>query len=569
MKIFLFLKLLFFSFFCFIWCETSNAENQQICDWIVDEVYADLLDQGSDDHLFVVVGNDGRCEYGRGTEKQDGFNDCEKHRKEKGINGECKLFAIGKKKFIENKTALKTGCIKGNCVNGKGTFIWPNGDKYNGNWKNQKPHGLGTFIWVNGTKYIGDWEFGIQNGQGTVTWTNGDKYIGGRKNGKADGQGTFIFANGITQSGEWKNGNLIERDSSGKAIGCVEGNCDNGKGTGVWEKGFKYVGEWKMQNMHGFGIGTWPNGDRYEGDWVNGQRTGQGKYFYSSGGGVYTGEWKNNNRHGEGTMIWNDGVKEVAIWEMDKPVKTISISKNFIFKGATEWKDGDIINKKDPSNFINLSFLEKKNVMGYDVRTLTNKYTKDGWGRSSFTVFVFNATFENSKDILINVNDEFKTDKKAKKQAIKWAKIYGQMPNFLKKNVKEITIHKGKAGWAGGQGTIVIHTDYLTNENKKYAEELMFHELTHASLDWWWGGSVNEKKWLNAVNTDKYYISEYAWELPGNEDLAETVLWWYASRCKVDRISKKNNEKVNKFLTNRFKYLDEQNYDMHPSNCIN
>ena len=561
-------KILVTIFFSFIWCETSNAENQQICDWIVDEVYADLLNQGSNDHLFVVVGNDGKCEYGRGTEKQDGFNDCEKHRKEKGINGECKLFAIGKKKFIENKTALKTGCIKGNCVNGKGTFIWPNGDKYNGNWKNQKPHGLGTFIWVNGTKYIGDWEFGIQNGQGTVTWTNGDKYIGGRKNGKADGQGTFIFANGITQSGEWKNGNFIERDSSGKAIGCVEGNCDNGKGTGVWEKGFKYVGEWKMQNMHGFGIGTWPNGDRYEGDWVNGQRTGQGKYFYS-GGGVYTGEWKNNNRHGEGTMIWNDGVKEVAIWEMDKPVKTISISKNFIFKGATEWKDGDIINKKDPSNFINLSFLEKKNVMGYDVRTLTNKYTKDGWGRSSFTVFVFNATFENSKDILINVNDEFKTDKKAKKQAIKWAKIYGQMPNFLKKNVKEITIHKGKAGWAGGQGTIVIHTDYLTNENKKYAEELMFHELTHASLDWWWGGSVNEEKWKNAVSTDKYYISEYAWELPGNEDLAETVLWWYASRCKADRISKKNNEKVNKFLTNRFKYLDEQNYDMHPSNCIN
>ena len=562
-------KILATIFFSFIWCETSNAENQQICDWIVDEVYADLLNQGSNDHLFVVVGNDGKCEYGRGTEKQDGFNDCEKHRKEKGINGECKLFAIGKKKFIENKTALKTGCIKGNCVNGKGTFIWPNGDKYNGNWKNQKPHGLGTFIWVNGTKYIGDWEFGIQNGQGTVTWTNGDKYIGGRKNGEADGQGTFIFANGITQSGEWKNGNLIERDSSGKAIGCVEGNCDNGKGTGVWEKGFKYVGEWKMQNMHGFGIGTWPNGDRYEGDWVKGQRTGQGKYFYSSGGGVYTGEWKNNNRHGEGTMIWNDGVKEVAIWEMDKPVKTISISKNFIFKGATEWKDGDIINKKDPSNFINLSFLEKKNVMGYDVRTLTNKYTKDGWGRSSFTVFVFNATFENSKDILINVNDEFKTDKKAKKQAIKWAKIYGQMPNFLKKNVKEITIHKGKAGWAGGQGTIVIHTDYLTNENKKYAEELMFHELTHASLDWWWGGSVNEEKWKNAVSTDKYYISEYAWELPGNEDLAETVLWWYASRCKADRISKKNNEKVNKFLTNRFKYLDEQNYDMHPSNCIN
>ncbi len=417
-----------------LWLGTSKADKNQVCDWIIDEVYADLLKEGSNDHLFVVVGKDGRCEYGRGTEKQDGLNDCEKHRKETGLTGECKLFAIGKKKILENKALLKTGCIEGNCINGKGTFKWPSGDEYNG-------------------------------------------------------------------------------------------------------------------------------------DWVNGQRTGKGKYFYSGGRGIYTGEWKNNKRHGEGTMIWNDGVKEVAIWELDKAVKTISLSKNFIFKGGSEWKDGDIINKKDPSNFINLSFVEKKKVLGYDVRTLKNKYTKDGWGKSSFTVFVFNATFENSKDILINVNDEFKTDKNAKKQAIKWAKIIGQMPNFLKKNVKEITIHKGNAGWAGGQGTIVIHTGYLTNETKKYAEELMFHELTHASLDWWWGGSVNEKKWFNAVNTDKYYISEYAWELPGNEDLAETVLWWYASRCKADRISKKNNDKVNKFLPNRFKYLDSKNYDTYPLIC--
>ena len=105
-------KILATIFFSFIWCETSNAENQQICDWIVDEVYADLLNQDSDDHLFVVIGNDGKCEYGRGTEKQDGFNDCEKHRKEKGINGECKLFAIGKKKFIENVRADTAGSAK-------------------------------------------------------------------------------------------------------------------------------------------------------------------------------------------------------------------------------------------------------------------------------------------------------------------------------------------------------------------------------------------------------------------------------------------------------------------------
>ena len=538
-------KILATIFFIFIWCETSNAENQKICDWIVDEVYTDLLNQGSNDHLFVVVGNDGRCEYGRGTEKQDGFNDCEKHRKEKEINGECKLFAIGKKKFLENKTALKTGCIKGNCINGKGTFKWPNGDQYNGEWKNEKPHGLGTFKWVDGTKYIGDWKFGLQDGQGTVTWANGDKYIGGRKNGKADGQGTFIFANGTTQSGEWKNGNLIERDSSGIAIGCVEGNCDNGKGT------FK-----------------WPNGDKYEGDWSNGQRTGQGKYFYSSGGGVYTGEWKNNNRHGEGTMIWNDGVKQVAIWEMDKPVKTISISKNFIFKKGTTFVDGDIIKKSDPSNFKDIVFIEKEKLLDFDKRTFKNR--KTSWKKTNFSVFVFKASFENTVDILIKVNDEFKDLKKAEKQAIKFGKIFGQMPAFLRKKVKHLIIHKGNPSWAGGNGYAIIHTNTFINENKNYIEESMFHELVHASLDWHWGKkSIEEDKWLNAISADKYYVSNYAWENPKQEDLAETVLWWYASRCKVDRISKKNNEKINKFLTNRFKYLDDQNYETYPSNCIN
>ena len=32
---------------------------------------------------------------------------------------------------------------------------------------------------------------------------------------------------------------------------------------------------------------------------------------------------------------------------------------------------------------------------------------------------------------------------------------------------------------------------------------------------------------------------------------------------------KKNNEKINKFLTNRFKYLDDQNFERYPSKCKN
>ena len=51
-------------------------------------------------------------------------------------------------------------CIKGNCVNGKGTFTWANGDQYVGEWKYRKRHGQGTYTYANGAEYIGEFKDG-------------------------------------------------------------------------------------------------------------------------------------------------------------------------------------------------------------------------------------------------------------------------------------------------------------------------------------------------------------------------------------------------------------------------
>ena len=56
---------------------------------------------------------------------------------------------------------------------------------------------------------------------------------------------------------------------------------------------------------------------------------------------------------------------------------------------------------------------------------------------------MFKTSFEDTVDILIKVNDEFKDLKKAEKQAIKFGKIFGQMPAFLREKVKYLIIHKG------------------------------------------------------------------------------------------------------------------------------
>ena len=78
-------------------------------------------------------------------------------------------------------------CIKGDCINGYGTYTWYTGDKYVGEYKNGKPHG-----------------------QGTYTWANGSKYVGKFKDAKRNGLGTYTFANGTVDKGIWKNNKLIE-----------------------------------------------------------------------------------------------------------------------------------------------------------------------------------------------------------------------------------------------------------------------------------------------------------------------------------------------------------------------
>ncbi len=102
-----------------------------------------------------------------------------------------------------------------------GTYIWDNGDKYVGEWKNDKKHGQGTFTVGNlgaqginaGDKYVGKWRDDKKYGQGTYTWgeegpNKGDKYIGEYRDGKMDGQGTYFWADGRKDVGEWENDKL-------------------------------------------------------------------------------------------------------------------------------------------------------------------------------------------------------------------------------------------------------------------------------------------------------------------------------------------------------------------------
>ncbi len=239
----------------------------------------------------------------------------------------------------------------------------------------------------------------------------------------------------------------------------------------------------------------------------------------------------------------------------------VGFAADYLFK-KNLYTDCDIITKKDLTSFKKISFVKEKNIWFWDRR----KQTSSGWNKSNFKAFVFKANFEKGKDVYIRVNSEFKNIKKALVQALKYGKMAGQLPNFLRTNLKTITIHKGNRAWGGGNYDILIHIND-TGAKHKCAEEVMLHEGGHVSLDPDFGGSVKKDPWKKAAKADGKFISKYAKEYPDREDVAETINWWVAIRCKKDRISELNYKKIIKTIPNRLKYLDEKNYDTYPMVC--
>ncbi|MFL2886906.1 MAG: hypothetical protein ACJZ4H_02735 [Candidatus Pelagibacter sp.] len=448
-------KLLEIMVLSLLWCGTVNAEDIQLCKWVVDEAYADVLKEYPKEkrYFYVVKGDNEKCEYGHGQDETSGFSDCEKNRKENGINGECKLFAIGKKKVLKYKTESKYNKeIEKN-------FMTSN-------------EVIKTCHWIISEAYV-------------------DVFTSHPKEKRY-----FYVVKGDDERCEYGHGhdaNLGLKDcEKNRDVESINGEC---KLLAIGKKILKYETQWSAANV-----------------------------------------------------IFKDGL----------------------------YTDCDVITKKDPTIFQNLSFIYKNSVDGYDRRKelyqdrLTSN-NEGGW--INFEAFIFRAEFEKGPDIHIRVNSEFKTKKKAEKQALKYAKIVGQSPQFLNSWLRNITIHKGDKAWGAVResGDILIHTGML-KRFKKCKEEVFIHELAHITLDPIIGIRDERMKefvvpWQKAMEADNKFISKYAKDYPHREDVAETINWWIAVRCKPDKISKSAYKKITEGIPNRLKYLDEKNYDTYPLVC--
>ena len=98
------------------------------------------------------------------------------------------------------------GQIYGGIKEGYGICYYKNGDKYEGNWKDNKKDGKGSFYYNEKEEvYKGNFINDYPNGNGIYYFKNGDRYEGLFKDGKKHGEGTIFFANGGRFQGFFKN----------------------------------------------------------------------------------------------------------------------------------------------------------------------------------------------------------------------------------------------------------------------------------------------------------------------------------------------------------------------------
>lgn len=144
-----------------------------------------------------------------------------------------------------------------------------------------------------------------------------------------------------------------------------------------------------------------------------------------------------------------------------------------------------------------------------------------------------------------------------------YAPLIGQLGYALREDLRTVTIHDGNYGWGGGSGDLLIHV----GRSVEYfalgiAEETLVHEACHVSLDHLY--ETDNDAWSAAVEADGKYISEYAEEQPGREDIAETFLLYQAVRYRPCSLTKSDFDYITNRIPNRIQYFDNLNLNMDP-----
>ncbi|KAJ8918624.1 hypothetical protein NQ315_013130 [Exocentrus adspersus] len=154
------------------------------------------------------------------------------------------------------------------------------GDRYKGDWKEDKKSGKGVLLTRTNELYEGDFDRNYRHGFGVLcnqipnTKVFTMAYRGSWKNGWPEGNGLRVYKDGGYYLGHWKRGKR------------------HGRGQMWYADKSWYDGEWVDDMRQGLGVFVRADGNRYEGSWYKDKKHGQGRFFFLMTGQIQDGVWK-------------------------------------------------------------------------------------------------------------------------------------------------------------------------------------------------------------------------------------------------------------------------------------
>ena len=251
-------------------------------------------------------------------------------------------------------------------------------------------------------------------------------------------------------------------------------------------------------------------------------------------------------------------------------------NEKIFFTPGTVWTSPDLL----PTVDVNVVF----EGVSHDEITTVHRWNGSKWVWEQVAVDQFSFRGNDSSLVEIFVATASPYDRFAIADAV--AKTFFGLPDYLRRPINdqydyEFAVMNGFGGYYTGiddVSNIVLDdqsvwdmSDHLGDEEDPYLEEFVAHEVAHAAIDHLVFG---DEMWNEAVANDApFWMSEYAFENPSSEDVAETIVPLMAFieyHLPGDLPEDANNFLVETIdaLPNRYSYLAEKIFDVEDYQCL-
>ena len=232
-----------------------------------------------------------------------------------------------------------------------------------------------------------------------------------------------------------------------------------------------------------------------------------------------------------------------CVWLVLSPVSLLAQD----YRNSIASTEFDYITDSDPSTFQRIDFRGIENAEMPDDRPGDRELRQ--------RAYVFVSRFSDGTSVQIAIDNAFQTQKAAEKEAMRYVHRLGKLPTTLRKGVSRLVVHQGgKNSTAFSDiGLIVVYSDNATKRISNHdLEETIFHESVHAAWDKQYASSEG---WRRAQAQDGRFVTIYANENPGREDLAETALFAYTLTHHPERIPAADAKKILKAIPARIRFV--------------